>query len=185
MLNDETDAICKLKNKYTHVIKSLCYLRCYVDDKSASSYFWIARNKLAFIVWHDRSRIDTGTCSALESFQSSVTVDFLRQRFALTRILLLPLSTFTPADPSGPSPFSSSATTPLSSCPPYLHLSIFFFLHSRHAYVCTKRIKGTERGEKLYRELLRGVARWVRCRCKEKILNIALGRVWLSTKWLR
>lgn len=132
----------------------------FVGEKFASSYLQIVRNKPAFIVWHDRSGIDTGTCLALESFQSSVTVDFLRQRFALTRIRLLLPSALTPPPPATPPtvagpPFSNDAAL---SRPPYLYLSIFFSLHSRHAYVCTE-YKGIKRGKRLYRELLRCLAR--------------------------
>jgi len=107
------------------------------DGKSASSYLWIAPNKLEFIVWHDRSRIDTGTCSALESFQSSVTVDFLRQRFALTRILLLPLPTFTPATAPPPSLFSPSDDAALVVLLICTYLS--FSSHTRNTCTCARR----------------------------------------------
>lgn len=167
-------------NRKVNVIKSRIYRRYrragFVSGKFASWYLRVVRNKLAFIVWHDRSGIDTRTCSALEIFQSSVTVDFLRQRFALTRILLL-----FPASLSGE--LSSRRRLRRRCRSPYLYLSIFFSLYSRHVYVCTE-YKGAKKEEKrLYRELRR-LARRERRR-REKILNIAFGRAWLSAKWLR
>ena len=65
----------------------------------------------------------------------------------------------------------------------YLYLSIFFSLHSRHAYVCIE-YKGIKRGKRLYRELLRCLARRVEQQRKEKILSIAFWTgLWLSAKW--
>lgn len=168
------DGIHKLESKCNKIVIYTAAVG-FVGEKFASSYLWIARNKLAFIVWHDRSGIDTGTCSALEIFQSSVTVDFLRQRFALTRIFLFFPSSFTPVTPSSRRRLQRRCRSRLS------YLYIFFSLHSRHAYVCTE-YKGIKGGKRLYRELLRCLAER---QCREEILNIVFGRVWLSAKWLR
>lgn len=77
------------------------------------------------------------------------------------------------------------ATTPLSSSSLSAPIYLFLLTLETRVRVHEERVEGTEKGEKLYRELLRGMMQWVRRRCRKKILNIALGRAWLSAKWLQ
>lgn len=155
VLDDQMDAVRKLESKCNKmVVRFTPLLLALLARNSRVRVFELyeINSRLLFDTigresTPGRARLSKASSRAWRSI--SYDKDLLSHGFSFFRFL------FYPDDPSSR---RRSLQRRRRFRPPYLYLSIFFSLHSRHAYVCTE-YKGIKRGKRLYQELLRCSAR--------------------------